>query len=465
MSQPSHHPQVWLTEQLPEQLKQSWEEEIRSLLPADYEQAATRLAAFQRRRALRSVADLLRALLAFVLCTSSLRHLGGWAVLVGLADLSHVAWHKRLQRSRDWLCWLLIHLLALPTPSIPVDGQASQRVVLVDGTRLKQPGGCGDDWRAHLGYDLLHARLVDVRISDRKTAEGFSLFEWHPGDVVIADRGYCRRSQVAWVLARDAHIVVRVAAKSFPFLDASGAACDVLGWLAGKTAGCFERVVSFEHEQRRYRGRLLAQALSPEAAERARAKVRRRASKKQCELQEDTLLLAGWVLVFTSLPASTWSLAKVLRLYRARWQVELVIKRMKQVLKLAQLRGQSPRSNEACLLALLVCWALQQTQVDEARQVFAQVAASLHDDPAPPSDPASSCTALSSWGVHTFSIHTLRVSVQGSWTLARLREAWPRLMRFVSSRQRRQHQESCIRRLLCRQFGLDASLLFYCSSA
>lgn len=87
---------------------------------------------------------------------------------------------------------------------------------------------------------------------------------------------------------------------------------DVVSWLKDKPAGCYEQLVCFEHDQRIFHGRVIAQALSEEDAERARAKVRRRASKKQCELQEDTLLLAGWLIVFTSLAASTWSAKQVL---------------------------------------------------------------------------------------------------------------------------------------------------------
>jgi IS4 transposase len=102
-------------------------------------------------------------------------------------------------------------------------------------------------------------------------------------------------------------------------------------------------VVSFEQGGHRYQGRVIAQSLTPQAAERARARVRRRASKKQYAVQEDTVFFAGWLIVLTSLPKREWSLAPVLGLYRARWQIELVIKRMKQVLKLAQLQACWPR--------------------------------------------------------------------------------------------------------------------------
>lgn len=456
---PNHTP-LPLEEQLRAVIDEGWEQDVLPMLPAGYEHFARELKAFQRHRGLRCVADLLRALLAYVLCAASLRQLGAWAVLIGLADLSHVAWLKRLRQARGWLLWLLAELLALPQPTVLDWNQQPSRVVLVDGTRIKQPGGCGDDWRVHLGYDLLHARLVDVRVSDRHTAEGFTLFDWHAGDIVVADRGYSRRGQIAWVLEQGAHIVVRLAVHQFLLLDENGLPLDVHGWLKGKPAGRHLRTVSFLFQERTFHLRLIAQSLSKEAAERARAKARRKANKQQRHLQEETLLLAGWLLILTSLPIQTWSDEHVLCLYRARWQIELVIKRMKQVLKLAHLRGKTQETNEATLLAVLVCWALQEQEALRAREVFSQAIASLCESTAP---------TLSSWGLTALCVQTLRVSVQGYWTPARLRTCLPRLTRFVCSRRiRRRQQEWTIRQSLLARFGPCAStvsLLFSCSSA
>jgi hypothetical protein len=89
-------------------------------------------------------------------------------VLIGLANLSHVAWQKRLRKARSFLLWLLIELLAVAAPASAV---AESRIVLIDATRLKEPGGKGDDWRVHLGYDLLAGRLLDAHVSDQHTTD------------------------------------------------------------------------------------------------------------------------------------------------------------------------------------------------------------------------------------------------------------------------------------------------------
>ncbi len=200
----THHTLPALSEQLQAVINEGWEQEVLPQLPADYQQQAQALGAFVRQREIKGVADLLRALLAYVLCAPSFRQLGCWAVLVGLANISNVAWRGRLRQARAWLLWLLCELLSVTVTPASQAPEPLQRIVLIDATRLKEPGGSGDDWRVHLGYDLLGGRLVGVRVADRHTAEAFELFVVGPGDVLVADRGYSRRSQLAYALRRGA---------------------------------------------------------------------------------------------------------------------------------------------------------------------------------------------------------------------------------------------------------------------
>ena len=147
-------PQV--REQAIKLIDKEWEEEVLTRLPAGTEEQAFHLGAFVRCREIKSVGDLLRALLAYVLCISSFRQLGSWAVLLGMANISDTAWRKRLKGATAWLLWLLGALLS--GPQVPVQQRSRcglGRIILVDATRLKQVGGTGDDWRVHSAYESL----------------------------------------------------------------------------------------------------------------------------------------------------------------------------------------------------------------------------------------------------------------------------------------------------------------------
>jgi hypothetical protein len=67
-----------------------------------------------------------------------------------------------------------------------------------------------------------------------------------------------------------------------------------------------------------------------------------------------TLKLADFVLVLTSLPASWGTATLVLELYRARWQVELAVKRLKQLLSAGHVPKTTDASSRAWLQAKIL---------------------------------------------------------------------------------------------------------------
>lgn len=88
--------------------------------------------------------------------------------------------------------------------------------------------------------------------------------------------------------------------------------------------------------------RIVALQLKAQVARQRQAEKLRHAHEKGKKVSETTLFLAGWILLVTTLPEEEWSAEEVLCLYQARWQTEVLYKRMKQQMHCAQLRCRTP---------------------------------------------------------------------------------------------------------------------------
>ena len=217
---------------------------VSTRLPANLETQARQLKAWSRKRGLRSVSDLLRALLVYACCQYSFRELGMWAVLKGVGSLSERAWRKRLDRARQWIAWLLGELLGVhQTPDWLPKGMG--RVLLIDATRFKTPAGTGDDARLHQSYDLRAGRMEQVQLTDRHQAESLAHFKLQAGDLVVTDAGYPVASSVEMTQQSQSFLLQRTAASLLHLEDEQGHTINVKERIKHVAANSLKEVEGF----------------------------------------------------------------------------------------------------------------------------------------------------------------------------------------------------------------------------
>jgi hypothetical protein len=435
MPQPDQHNASNAVSQAQSSAEQCWEELVKQRLPANLETQAHVLGAFQRIREVPSAQALLRALLWYVLSLSSLKQLRGWSRLVGVSSkiISAQAWHKRLQKAAPWLLWRVTELLnlRLPVPRLP----GSQRILLVDATFLTEMGAQGDLWRLHCAYDLLASELAWVQVTDRSIGESLAHLPIHQGDILVGDKAYSKAPQLLAVDAAQAFSLTRFSPWHLPLYARQAPAAtpefrlDVRGWLSGLRPGTYERQALVVWQDQSLAVRVIAVVLPDQQAEALRQQALRQAREKGHKLSEQSLFFAGFHLVVTTLPEKQWPLALVLDLYRCRWQVEILFKRIKQVLDTHRLPCRCPQTAQAMIAALLVAWLLIE---DEATELRRQI-----------SDGEPLALPVSSWQLNQWSQASLQNVVKGWWSPQQLRALAPELRPlFDDKRQRplREHQ-------------------------
>jgi hypothetical protein len=341
-------------------LTKDWSELVKAM-PDDLEASAKEYQALRRRRGIKSGADLLRLILLYAIVLS-LRLTAVWSVGLGLCDISRQAIEKRVLNSTAWLRYLVAVLLQTVTPAPVSVSQGIKRLVLRDGSVISRRGSPGTEWRLHLSWQPFALQPVELTATDAHTGEGLANAGIQGGDLVLADRAHAIWREIRVVLDALAYLVIRMTWSNLPLCTLDGRPFDLPAWLRGiPEHQQMSQVMVYATDDPAQRPlRLVAGRVPPEKAEEARQAARRQARKKKRSPHPNTLLVAGFCLLLTNLPADTWPTWTILAWYRIRWQIEWCFRRWKSLCHLDQLPSYPAKSAEPVLLAKIILVLLVQ---------------------------------------------------------------------------------------------------------
>lgn len=353
-------------------LDESWDL-LLSLFPLGWEQQAVLTGALERLRGFPTASHLLRVLLLHVGKGYSLRETVVRAKQAGLADISDVALLQRLRKAEPWWRQLCLALLKESGWHVGVDSRG-WNVRILDGTLIKEPGRTGTLWRIHYSLRMPslecdHFELTPVK--GRGNGEKLERFPAGPGDLVLADRGFCKPSGVADLHRQGAAVIVRLNSTSLPLYRASGSKFPLLEHVQqiAQSGEIKEWKVWVHAGQEKIAGRLCVVRKSEQAARRAQRKIVRKSQQGGPTPKPETLAYANYILVFTTVPADLFPAADVLEWYRTRWQIELVFKRLKSLAQLGHLPKHDERSSRAWLYGKLLVALLAQKLMRLGRDI------------------------------------------------------------------------------------------------
>ena len=326
-------------------------------LPEEYWDLAIEFKAFSRARKIKSPAQLLQVVLCYCGIDQVLRETAGNVTLLE-ERISDTAIHKRLKACLPWVKALLERMMGAAAGPL-INGHL--RFVVVDGSTVQGPGASETWYRLHIAVDLVKLHLIHVAVTDKHQGEHLGYYPLQEGDVVVMDRGYNQPQILIEQADQGVSLVMRYNPHGMNVYNAAGAKIDLYEALktATESSQCIPVRVYAGGEY--IEGYVHACRLPPAQAAEARRRVRATARKKGRNVRQRTLVLAEWVLIFTTLPPAVLPTATLAALYRVRWQVELVIKRLKSLLDIDRLRAREGGTLANLYLhgKLLYTWVLE----------------------------------------------------------------------------------------------------------
>jgi hypothetical protein len=395
----------------------------------DLEESAVYTGAMKRRRVIQSGRTLLRLVMVYGLTDLSLAMVGVWATVLEWGSLSKSGVRKRLRQCREWMGYLILAVLQIGKLACP--RSSPYHLQLIDVSNGSQPGSRKIDWRLHLALGLSGMRIDGVQLTDGSVGESLTHWTFQSDDLVLADRVYGVARSLGVLFAAAAHFVIRIGWQNLPLWDWEGQRFDLCAWLRtcsqDPAATPAQVKLWVKTPQARFPLRVVARAIPAQKVEKIRDNLRAEAKHKKRQVNEHSLLAAGFVMLVSNLP-DCYSGAEILAFYRFRWQIELVFKRLKGLLCFDHLRATDPQLAQVYLLTKILIALL----LGDAEWRLALAAGDAFLDPQHP---------ISLWRLNQLVLTQFRQAVCGTLDWLKIQQHLPQLARYLCDEPRRRQKQ------------------------
>lgn len=320
---------------------------VQTLLPSDLDESARSTGALLRCRNVPDAGSLLRMALAYGVSDLSLKDVAAWASSLQVAEITGPGLFYRLREAENWL----EHVLAATLAEAVAPVMAAWPVRVVDATVINGPGDRAVQWRAHVWMNPATGGFRRVELTDSKGGEKLGRHVIESGEVILGDRAYATARGLHAVRQAGAHAVVR-------FTPATLRTCDEQR----------RRIHLEEHEaQVPVMGAVEFTITIPIPPKPTKSHKIWKSSRAIDWIPARAIAARNrsgevfWIV--TTIEASGLPANEVMALYRLRWQIELLFKRLKSLLHLDALPSRQGPTAKSWMLARLIAAALAQRLV------------------------------------------------------------------------------------------------------
>lgn len=330
-------------------------------LPKDYEEECYRQGAIRRKRGVANAADLMMLSMFHLQNGCSLLEISEVARITKLGKMSDVAFMKRFEKCGNWFKKINEDLASecLVEYQKP-EWLKDKSVVAIDASDVVEKGSTGRTYRLHFALDIYKMASVEHKITDVKTGESICNFNVNSNQLIVADRGYSTIRGIEHCIKNNADYIIRLRKNSFTVRTKDAEKIDLLSIFSALKHGECADLCAFATNLhgKKIPIRICAMRKTKEAIEDTRKKLKRKESKNQCKISDETKSFNEYIVVVTNVD-ETVSANEILELYRLRWQVEIYFKRLKSIMDFGELPKRRPDSviawlNGKLMVALLI---------------------------------------------------------------------------------------------------------------
>lgn len=344
-------------------------EKIIELMPEKWEEEAKETKALTRSRKIKNAKDLLILNLLYQTSGETFGKTSAMLKLMEEMSLNKNAVYERILKSAEWLRWLSENICRKA-------GQLANRptwledkqVCLIDATDESRRGSNKADYRLHYCVELFSLKMIEMHLSEAKLGEKLTNFkELSKNSVVLADRAYATLTGIEYLKQCSSEFVLRLRANAFNLYNEKQEQVELTDYFQHLKPQENASVELFYKSGNKYEPiRICAMKKTKEDEEKGLERIKKSNSKKmRGKVSEKQSIYNKYVILVTNM--IDVQSAKILELYRTRWQIELVFKRLKSIFSYDEMPSKVKNSVEAWFYGKLLLAAICETLVNKGR--------------------------------------------------------------------------------------------------